>query len=208
MIPGALSGPSRVSTGMRDGREFAMRPVVLQICELSIDGIIVGEGTELFDYCRAIPDDPAHEAWITGSLERAGVHIMGRATYEGMAQYFPTATGGMADAMNRVPKAVFSSTLQAVGWAGTTIVSGDLAAGLDALRQHGSGEILAHGGIRFAQSLARLDLVDEYRLGIVPGPAGAGPALFADLPGPRPLELRSSTAFANGIVALTYRRPR
>ena len=193
---------------MRDRREFVMRPVVLQLCELSIDGIIVGEGTELFDFCRAIPDDPAHEAWITGSLERAGVHIMGRATYEGMAQYFPTATGGMADAMNRVPKAVFSSTLQAVGWAGTTIVSGDLAAGLDALRQHGSGEILAHGGIRFAQSLARLDLVDEYRLGVVPGAAGAGPSLFADLPGPRPLELLSSTAFGNGIVALSYRRQR
>lgn len=185
-----------------------MRPVVLHVSELSVDGIIVGEGSELFDFCRAIPDDPAHEAWITGSLERAGVHIMGRATYEGMAQYFPTATGGMADAMNRVPKAVFSSTLQAGGWAGTTIVSGDLAAGLDALRRHGTGEILAHGGIRFAQSLARLDLVDEYRLGVVPGAAGAGPSLFADLPGPRPLELLSSTAFANGIVALTYRRPR
>jgi dihydrofolate reductase len=105
-------------------------------------------------------------------------------------------------------KPVFSSTLQAAGWAGTTIVSGDLAAGLDALRQHGSGEILAHGGIRFAQSLARLDLVDEYRLGVVPGTAGGGPALFADLPRPRPLELVSSTAFANGIVGLTYRRPR
>ena len=35
---------------MRDRREFVMRPVVLQLCELSIDGIIVGEGTELFDF--------------------------------------------------------------------------------------------------------------------------------------------------------------
>ena len=185
-----------------------MRPVVLQVTELSVDGIIVGEGSDLFDFCRAIPDDPAHEAWLTRSLERAGVHIMGRVTYEEMAQYFPAAAGGIADAMNRVPKAVFSGTLQAASWAGTTILSGDLAAGLDTLRQPGTGEILAHGGIRFAQSLARLDLVDEYRLGIVPGAAGAGPSLFADLPGPRPLELVSSTAFANGIVALTYRRQR
>ena len=185
-----------------------MRPVVLQVFELSIDGIIAGEGTEFFDFCRAIPDDPAHEAWITDSLERAGVHIMGRVTYEGMAQYFPTAAGGMADAMNRGPKAVFSSTLHSSDWAGTTIIRGELAAELDALRQHGTGEILAHGGIRFAQSLARLDLVDEYRLGVVPGAAGAGPSLFADLPGPRPLELLSSTAFGNGIVALSYRRQR
>jgi dihydrofolate reductase len=97
-----------------------MRPVVLQVFDLSIDGVIGAEGTEFFDFCRAIPDDPAHAAWLVSSLERAGVHIMGRVTYEGMAQYFPTATGGIADVLNRAPKAVFSSTLQVADWAGAT----------------------------------------------------------------------------------------
>jgi dihydrofolate reductase len=53
-----------------------MRPVVLQVFDYSLDGI-----------------------------ERAGVHIMGRATYEGMAHHFPTATDAIANLMNRTPKA-------------------------------------------------------------------------------------------------------
>jgi hypothetical protein len=45
---------------------------------------------------------------------------------------------------------------------GSTIIRGDTADELDALWRHGSGEILAHGGVTFVQSLARLDVVDEY----------------------------------------------
>ena len=193
---------------MRDRQGFAMRPVVLQVFELSLDGIICEEDTEFYDYCRAIPDDPAYEAWLVGSLERAGVHIMGRVTYEGMARHFPTAAGAIADVMNRTPKAVFSSTLQAAGWAESTIISGDTAAELDALRRQGSGEILAHGGASFAQSLAGLDAVDEYRLTVLPYVVGGGTPLFTDLAKARQLELVSSTAFAGGMLALVYRRRR
>jgi dihydrofolate reductase len=182
-----------------------MRRVVLQVFDLSLDGIIGEEDTAFYEFCRAVPEDPAHEAWLAGSLERAAVHLVGRKTYEGMARYFPTATGPIADAMNRIPKAVFSRTLRTAGWPETTILSGDIAEEIDALRQ-GSGEILVHGGVSIAQSLARLDLVDEYRLTIYPCVAGAGAALFAGTAKPRELELAASTAFPNGIVALVYRR--
>ncbi len=185
-----------------------MRPVVLQVFELSLDGIICEEDTEFYAYCRAIPDDAAYEAWLVSSLERAGVHIMGRVTYEGMARHFPTATGAIAEVMNRTPKSVFSSTLQTAGWAESTIISGDTAAALDALRRQGSGEILAHGGASFAQSLARLDVVDEYRLTVLPYVAGGGTPLFTDLAKPRELELVSSSSFADGVLTLVYRRRR
>jgi dihydrofolate reductase len=185
-----------------------MRSLVLQVFDFSVDGISAKEGTEFFDYSRAVPDDPAYEKWLVDSLERAGTHIMGRVTYEGMARYFPTATGAIAAAMNQTPKAVFSRTLTTADWAGTTIRGGDLATEIAALRQEGTGEILAHGGVSFAQSLVRLDLADEYRLTLVPYLAAAGQHLFADLPAPRPLELLSSTSFPNGLVTVTYRRPR
>ncbi len=185
-----------------------MRPVVLQVFEMSLDGIIGEENTPFYDYCRALPDDPAYEAWLVSSLERAGVHIMGRVTYEGMAGYFPTATGPIAEAMCRTPKQVFSRTLQAADWPETTIARGDLAGELDALRRTGTGEILAHGGAGFVRSLARLDLADEYRLTVYPFVAGTGRTLFADVAKPRSLELVSSTAFADGVVSLVYRRSR
>jgi dihydrofolate reductase len=186
-----------------------MRKLVLQVFDYSLDGTIGVEDTEFFDFCRELPDDPGLEAWRGGALQRAGVHIMGRKTYEGMAGYFPTADPGhpYAEIMNTAPKAVFSSTLKSAGWNNSTIVNGDTAAEIEKLKQHGTGDIMAHGGVSFLQSLVRLDLVDEYLLTIFPYLAGPGASLFAELPRPQPLELVSSTAFGNGMVGLVYRRP-
>ena len=55
----------------------------------SLDGIIAEQDTEFYRFCRAVPGDPEHEAWLVSSLERAGVQIMGEVTYQMMAQYFP-----------------------------------------------------------------------------------------------------------------------
>ena len=79
---------------------------------------------------------------------------------------------------------------------------------IEKLRQEGDGDIMVHGGISFVQSLARLDLADEYRLSVFPYLAATGPALFAGIAKPRPLELVSSTSFGNGMVGLVYRRHR
>jgi dihydrofolate reductase len=195
-----------------------MRPVVLQVFDYSLDGIIGAGGSELWEFCRALPDDAAYEAWLMSSLESAGVHIMGRVTYEEMAGHFPVATAAdhqvagttdaIADLMNRTPKAVFSSTLTTADWNGTTIISGDTVDGLNALREQGSGVILAQGGVRFAQSLAALDVVDEYRLSVAPFLAGSGPRLFSEESKGRALELISTATYSAGLQTLVYRRRR
>jgi dihydrofolate reductase len=53
------------------------------------------------------------------------------------------------------------------------------------LKAEPGGEILAHGGVRFVQSLARLGLVDEYRLYVHPVTVGSGAPLFPDLGHPQ-----------------------
>jgi dihydrofolate reductase len=134
---------------------------------------------------------------------------MGRVTYQGMAHYFPTATHHpYAEVMNKAPKAVFSGTLKTTEWANSAILSGDISEQIGKLSQEGAGEILAHGGVSFAQSLVRLDLVDEYHLAVFPYLAGRGRSLFADVAKPCELELVSSTAFGNGMAGLVYRRRR
>ena len=83
-----------------------MRKLALTVFDYSLDGIIGEEDTEFFKFCREVPDDPAHEAWTLDCLQRADVHIMGRVTYQGMAQYFPTATDHpYAEVMNKGRKA-------------------------------------------------------------------------------------------------------
>jgi len=184
-----------------------MRRVVLRVSDYSLDGIIGEEETDFFEFCRALPDDPALEAWTLSSLERAELHIMGRVAYEGMAQYFPTATDHpYAEVMNKAAKSVFSGTLKTAGWANSTVLSGDITEEIETLRREGTGEILAHGGISFARSLVRLGLVDEFRLSVFPYLAGCGRSLFTEVTKPGELELVSSTAFGNGMLGLTYRR--
>ena len=185
-----------------------MRKLVLQVSDYSLDGIIGVEDTAFFDFCRELADDADLEAWRRAALKRAGLHIMGRKSYEGMAEYFPTADAShpYAEIMNAASKAVFSGTLQSADWNNTTIVNGDTAAEIEKLKQEGTGDIMAHGGVSFVQSLVRLDLVDEYVMTVFPYLAGPGASLFADLPRRQPLELVSSTAFGNGTVGLTYRR--
>jgi dihydrofolate reductase len=186
-----------------------MRKLVLQVSDYSLDGIIGVEDTPFFEFCRELPDDPGLEAWRGGVLERADLHIMGRKTYQGMAEYFPTAGDDhpYAKIMNSAPKAVFSGTLTSAGWNNSVIVNGDTAAEIEKLKQQGTGDIMAHGGVSFLRSLVRLDLVDEYLMTIFPYLAGAGASLFAEVPGSRPLELVSCTGFDNGMVGLVYRRP-
>jgi dihydrofolate reductase len=186
-----------------------MRKLVLQVSDYSLDGIIGVEDTAFFDFCRELADDADLEAWRRAALKRAGLHIMGRKSYAGMAEYFPAADAShpYAEIMNAASKAVFSGTLQSADWNNTTIVNGDTAAEIEKLKQEGTGDIMAHGGVSFVQSLVRLDLVDEYLLTVFPYLAGPGASLFAELPRPQPLELVSSTAFGNGLVGLVYRRP-
>jgi dihydrofolate reductase len=92
-------------------------------------------------------------------------------------------------------------------WANTTIAVGDLGEEVDRLRRGGDGYVVAHGGISFWRSLARLDLIDEYRVTLVPYLAGEGPRLFEDVGTSRPLDLLSSIVFSNGLE-LEYRRRR
>jgi dihydrofolate reductase len=187
-----------------------MRKVVALIWEVSLDGVISEEGTEFFDYCRDLPDDPAELARMLSFFENADLHVMGRVQYQGMAQYFPTAVDHpYAAALLAGRKIVFSRTLQTAGdLANSTINSGDLAEEIQKLKQDGDGYIVAHGGVRFWQSLMRLDLVDEYRLTVFPYLAVKGRRLFEDLGKPRQLELVSSTAWTNGTLQLAYRTHR
>ncbi|HEX9448658.1 MAG TPA: dihydrofolate reductase family protein [Dongiaceae bacterium] len=93
----------------------------------------------------------------------------------------------------------------AASWAATPVLSGDLATEINRLKQQPGKHILAHGGASFAQSLARLGLIDEYQLLIHPIALGRGLPLFSTLSTPLALRLVDSTPFSTGAVALVYR---
>jgi dihydrofolate reductase len=154
-------------------------------------------------HTRWMEDDAARE-WKLGSLRRAGVHLMGRVTYQDMAAVWPTSTSAYATPMNDIPKIVFSETLETADWAETRIASGDLAEEVDRLKREPGKNLIAHGGATFAQALSREGLIDEYRLMIQPAALGTGLPLFKDLPDSLYLELIEARTFATGAVGHVY----
>ena len=183
-----------------------MRKLSLQQFAVSLDGYILEEGTEFHRWYAALPDDEEMDDYFVNALRRAETHIMGRSTYQGMAATWPSSSSPVAPIMNDIPKVVFSKTLQSADWPESRIARGDTAEEIARLKAEPGGEIVAHGGVRFVQSLARLDVVDEYRLYVYPIALGNGSSLFADLERPLPLRLVSSMAFSCGAIELLYER--
>lgn len=138
------------------------------------------------------------------ALEQAGVHVMGRRSYQIMGPYWTASEGPIATAMNEKPKAVFSNTLKSADWGPAEIFGGDLAAAIADLKaRDDDGTILVHGGPHFAQSLTRLNLIDEYQLSTVPIAIGAGHSPFATLDDHLKLDLVEEQRFRSGALAQT-----
>ena len=179
-----------------------MRKLVLKM-QMSLDGFVCGPNGEP-DWIFSSMDE-ACTAWIVDGLWQAGVHLMGRVTYQDMAAYWPTSSEPFAAPMNEIPKFVFSRTLEEAPWGDTMIVRGDVAEEITRLKQLPGRDMLAHGGARFGRSLVRLGLVDEYRLVVHPVVLGEGLSLFDGIAAPRDLTLASATPFPGGAVAMVYR---
>jgi dihydrofolate reductase len=183
-----------------------MRTVIAQIYDYSLDGIVPEEGTSFFDFCRELPEDPDDVDRTRDFYRNADMLIMGRKHYQGAAEYFPGAVDHpYAAVINAARKVVFSHTLRAADWANTSIASGALGAEIAKLKLGGDGYIIADGGAGLFRSLIGLDLIDEYRVRLVPYLAGKGTRLFSALEGPATLELVSATPAGGGITELVFR---
>ena len=181
-----------------------MRKLVLMM-GVSLDGLVAGSGTFGAAGWGVPPEDPALKARKLDWIRAAGLHLMGRVTYQEMAGFWPTADHQYAAPMNDIPKVVFSKTLTRADWPQSTIASGDLADEIKALKREPGKDMIAWGGAAFAQSLTRRRLVDEYRLVLQPVALGDGLPLFAGLTGPFVLNLIEARAYADGAVLHVYR---
>jgi dihydrofolate reductase len=140
-------------------------------------------------------------------LVAADAMLLGRVTYEGFAQAWPSITDdvGFADRMNGMRKYVVSSTLEKAEWNNSTILRGDVAAEVRKLKAEPGGDILVAGSARLVHALQDADLVDEYRLMVYPTVLGGGKRLFPD--GARASALRLVEARPAGAVAIMTLQP-
>ncbi len=198
---------------------------------MSVDGFVGGPDGEIDWIFRS--DDPEATSWTLDLLAHAGIHIMGRRTFYDMVSYWPYSTGAFAEAMNNIPKAVFSKrplgplaeTTGALkdairinptsgsktdaarivtSWMNSPVTSGDLPLELSRMKGESGKYILAHGGASFARSMVKTNLIDEYHLMIHPVVLGRGLPLFSALSKPLDLILTDLVKFRSGAVGAVY----
>jgi dihydrofolate reductase len=193
-----------------------MRKVVVSEF-LTVDGVMQGPGGPDEDREGGFQEggwqlpyfDEAGGAAVAKGLAETGGLLLGRKTYEIFAAYWPNQAAGdpFADIMNKVPKHVASTTLQEpLTWNNSTLIQGDVAAGVAELKRQSDDELMVIGSGNLVQTMARNDLVDEYRLMIHPLVLGSGKRLFENGGVRVPLKLSASETTGTGVLILTYQR--
>jgi dihydrofolate reductase len=135
--------------------------------------------------------------------------LLGRVTYEGMAQAWPAMGGNpFADHVNSMAKYAVSSTLDPsalTAWDNSTLIRGDnLVSEVTKLKEQPGKNILIWGCGRLTDALMEHGLLDEYRLWVSPVLRGEGERLFRDGVAAS-LEMAGTTQFRSGAVVLAYR---
>jgi dihydrofolate reductase len=131
--------------------------------------------------------------------------LLGRVTYEGFAEAWPSRTGDFADKFNTMRKYVVSKTLTDPEWNNTTVIDGDAVEEVGRLREPG-GDVLVNGSMQLVHTLFAHGLVDELRLMVFPVVLGSGKRLFAEAASVTQLHLAETRAVGpEGVVVLTYR---
>jgi dihydrofolate reductase len=183
---------------------------------MSLDGVVQAPG--------AVDEDTSggfeHGGWhlryfddlsqkrVLESIVEAGGFLLGRRTYEIFAAYWPNAPEEeqvIAEPLNTKPKYVASTTLSdPLEWQNATVLRGDVAEAVAALKQEDGGDLHMIGSTELVQTLIDHDLVDEFRLMIDPVVLGGGKRIFREDGSLRTLRLVDSEVTTTGAVLATY----
>ncbi|WP_153800251.1 dihydrofolate reductase family protein [Foetidibacter luteolus] len=175
-----------------------MRKLIVSMM-VSADGYAEGPGNNLDWHVW----DDEMETYMTAFLEGIDLLIYGRVSYELMIQYWPNAEGHFAGMMNNKEKLVFSSTLSKVEWNSRLVKTG-IPEEINRLKAQPGKDMVLFAGPTLLAEMIKHQLVDEYRLIIVPVVLGAGTPVFKNVTHLLNLTHAATRSFKCGNVLLTY----
>ena len=155
-----------------------MRKIIAAI-NMTLDGFC--------DHTSIIPDDELHQHYAD-LINNSDIILYGRKTFH-LMKYWQTlvenpsgnkAMDDFAVVMDKVPKIVFSTTLNQTDWKSAKLANRDLKDEAVALKRQPGKDILV-GSRSLILQLMKLDLIDEYQFCIHPVVAGDGLMLFGNM---------------------------
>ena len=167
---------------------------------ISLDGVVESPDQWHFPYFN----DEMGTA-VERSVESTTAFLMGRVLYDEWASYWPSQDEdeSFTAFINNVDKYVVSNTMTDATWKNTTVISGDVAAQIKALKDRTDGTIAMSGSATVVRWLLANGLLDELNLMVHPIAVGHGQRLFEATPTHR-LQLVNHTTFTTGVLNLSY----
>ena len=175
---------------------------------VSLDGVVQDpagdEGFRAGGWVGLIKDSPQLGKLALDDALGAEAFLLGRRSYTWFAARWPSRSGALADRLNSLPKYVVSSTLERPGWNNSTVLAGDVLAGVSKLKHELTGEIVVPASFQLVHTLMEHDLVDELRLKIFPVVLGAGQRLFGETSDTKPMRLLHTQTVEGDVTYAIY----
>ena len=152
---------------------------------VSLDGVFEdpggSEGWDRGGWAFKYDRGPEGDQFKLDEVMASDALLLGRVTYEGFAEAWPSRTGEFADKFNGMRKYVVSGSmderrLEQLGRRQARRARRHRDA---SCAQEPGGDVLVNGSAQLVEALRANDLVDEYRLMVFPTVLGAGKRLFA-----------------------------
>ncbi len=172
---------------------------------MTLDGFFEGENHSI-DWHTV---DGEFNVFAIRQLDEAGMLIFGKTTYELMAGYWNTEAAlqddpKVAERMNRLPKIVFSESLDRADWNNTTLIHEVVPQKITEMKRGQEKDIFIFGSAKLCSTFRKLNLIDEYRFIMNPVAIGKGTPFFKPEDGKLNLKLLKSTPFLSGNILLYY----
>jgi len=176
---------------------------------ISLDGFVAGPNGEM----NWIKVDEELFDYVGKRISESDTALYGRKTYEMMEGYWPTA-GDAPDASRHdinhsrwyknVHKIVLSKSMKDEVRDNTTIISDNLTARFNEIKQQEGSEICLFGSPTATHALIQMGLIDGYWLFVNPVILGEGIPLFTGIKDKINLKLLHTQQFSSGVTELDY----
>jgi dihydrofolate reductase len=185
-----------------------MRKIIASV-HITLDGILSGPaGDENNMISWAMPGVQDSTPDFQKYLGDMGTILLGRTTYEGLSQFWPTAEGEFADLMNLTPKIIFSrGDLKEVKWGNfdtISLINNHVEDEVRKIKAQPGKDMMIFASSKLVQNFTSAGLIDEYRIVVHPVILGSGLPLFENIEGKRDLKLKSVTPYPSGAVLIQY----
>jgi dihydrofolate reductase len=180
----------------------------------SLDGFTEGPNGEL-DWLGAHASSDEGYGALNHMISTVDTVLLGRANYEGFYHYWrpmastpsvPKRDADFSRWLNGVQKIVYSKTLASVDWENTTLFHSIEPDDVLKLKQGPGRDIAVLTSTSVGQALARMGLIDEFRINIFPVVLGGGKPLFRDIQDRVNLKLVQAKVASSGVIACVYQK--